>query len=299
MMKQFRDEVAVVTGAGSGIGRALSVALAHAGARLAIADINEKSLAETAQLVQAAHKESQKDSGKALLVRPLDVADRDAVYRFADEVSHELDSASLVVNNAGVAQVASVPALALKDLEWVMGINYWGVVYGTQAFLPAMLRRNHGHIVNISSVFGFIGVAAQAAYCSAKFAVLGYTESLRQDLRTTNIGVSVVHPGGIKTNIARSARHNQGPDLAQRQKEMAARFDEIVITSPEKAAQVILRGVRKNSARILIGRDAVIIDWARRLFPVHYRRFLPFGNEDAPVFDDMVQAGEPAKKSSS
>ena len=291
-MKEFRNEVAVVTGAGSGIGRALALALAREGARLAIADNNAKSLEETAKLVRAEQKTTGTDG---LFVRELDVAQRDAVYQFADEVAQKLDDASLVINNAGVAQVASVPNLALKDLEWVMGINYWGVVYGTQAFLPAMLRRNHGHVVNISSVFGLIGVAAQAAYCSAKFAVLGYTESLRHDLRATNIGVSVVHPGGIQTNIARQARHNQGPDLVERQKTMTERFDEIAITAPPKAAEVILRGVRKNRPRILIGRDAVIIDWARRLFPVNYRRFLPFGGEDEAVFADDIEFGTEKK----
>lgn len=274
-MKNFTDKVAVVTGAGSGIGRALALELAAAGARLALADINETGLKETARLLDL-------DSDR-LLTQTLDVANRDAVYAFADRVVERFGAAHLVFNNAGVALGATVETMRYEDFEWLMGINFWGVVYGTKAFLPHLKAAGEGHIVNVSSVFGLIGVPTQSAYNAAKFAVRGFTEALRQELEIEKCGVSCtsVHPGGIKTNIARNARMGEGmeritgndPDKARRD------FEKMFRTTPEEAASVILKGVRGDKRRVLIGSDARAIDSMQRLLPTSYQRILVAGQK--------------------
>ena len=182
---------------------------------------------------------------------------------------------NLVVNNAGVALGTSIEDMAYEDFEWLMGINFWGVVHGTKAFLPHLIASGDGHVVNISSVFGLIGVPSQGAYNAAKFAVRGYTECLRQELEIAGHPVSAtsVHPGGIKTNIARNARMNEGEGGFSRQ-ETADQFDRMARTTPERAAQVILEGVLRNRRRVLIGTDARIIDWVQRLLPAAYQRGL-------------------------
>src|SRR5262249_3300471 len=177
----------------------------------------------------------------------------------------------LVVNNAGVALSATVEEMTYDDLAWLLGINFWGVVHGTKAFLPHLLRADEGHVVNISSVFGLIGVPSQSAYNASKFAVRGYTEALRQELEGTNVRVTCVHPGGVKTNIVRNGRTVRNTNGEMIDPETMARgFDAMARTSPEKAANIIWSGVLANDPRVLVGTDAHIIDFVQRLFPTGY-----------------------------
>jgi short-subunit dehydrogenase len=260
-LTDFTDRVAAVTGAASGIGRALAEALAARGARLALADIDEAGLADTAARCVG--------RGVKVSTQVLDVADRAAVFAWADAVVAEHGRCDLVVNNAGVAVAATVEALSYDDLEWLMGINFWGVVHGTKAFLPHMKAAGSGHIVNLSSVFGLVAVPTQAAYNASKFAVRGFTDALRMELDIEDCGVSctTVHPGGVKTAIARRARVDASvaaltgtdPETARR------RFDRILLTSPEKAARQILRAVERNQRRVLVGPDAKVIDLLARM----------------------------------
>jgi NADP-dependent 3-hydroxy acid dehydrogenase YdfG len=261
-MRRFADKVAVITGAGSGIGRALSVELARRGARLALSDVDMVSVAETAAQCEK--------EGAEVRHYQLDVADRAAVYAHADAVVGEFGAANLVINNAGVALMATVNEMSWEDLEWVMNIDYWGVVHGTKAFLPHLIASGDGHVVNLSSVFGLIGVPTQSAYNSAKFAVRGFTEALRQEMliERSRVGVSCVHPGGIKTNIVRNARTTEGATTS----DMHRRFHQITLTTPEKAATIILRGVERNRPRILVGPDAYLIDALPRVLGPLYQR---------------------------
>jgi NAD(P)-dependent dehydrogenase (short-subunit alcohol dehydrogenase family) len=261
-VKRFADKVAVITGAGSGIGRALAVELAGRGARLALSDVDMVLVAETAALCEKEGAEARHYE--------LDVADRAAVYAHAEEVVAEFGGVNLVVNNAGVALVAPVAVMGWEDLEWVMNIDYWGVVHGTKAFLPHLIASGDGHVVNISSVFGFVGVPTQSAYNSAKFAVRGFTEALRQEMLIERkpVGVSCVHPGGIQTNIVRNARASEGVNPAR----LRARFDRIALTTPDQAARIILRGVERNRSRILVGPDAYLLDAIPRILGASYQR---------------------------
>jgi NAD(P)-dependent dehydrogenase (short-subunit alcohol dehydrogenase family) len=260
----FTGKVCVVTGAGSGIGRALAIALARDGARLAISDINAQTLGQTA-LIASEHGAEHVEQYE------LDVSDKQAVFEHADAVVRHFDTVNLVVNNAGVAVGKNVIDMPLEDFEWLMGINFWGVIYGSKAFLPHLISSGDGHLVNISSVFGIIGVPGQSAYNAAKFGVRGFTEALRQEMLNAGspVRVSCVHPGGIRTNIARSAR----TDAADPEKE-AEMFDKIARVSPESAAETILRGVRRGSARILIGHDARAIDIMARVLGPEYQQIV-------------------------
>ncbi len=274
-MKNFKDKVCVITGAASGIGRALAMRLGDEGARLVICDIRSDMLAETKKLI------TQK--GGQAETHIVDVSDRDAVFALAAHVDDQFGGADLVVNNAGVAQIAAIHDLSLDDFKWVMDINFWGVVHGTQAFLPQMRRRDTGHIANVSSIFGLISVPRQAAYNSAKFAVLGFTDAVRHDLQNTNINTTCIHPGGINTNIVRHARFLQSADMEREREEAITSFAKITMTEPDKAARIILNAIRKRKVRVRVGADAILVDIARRLFPVHYLRFIPFfgNNNDA------------------
>ncbi|MGH3861122.1 SDR family NAD(P)-dependent oxidoreductase [Actinokineospora sp.] len=256
-MRSFAGKVAVVTGAGSGIGRALVVALVAEGAKVAASDIDVAGLAETATL-----------AGGEVRKYKLDVADRDAIYAHAEQVAADFGKVDLVINNAGVALQGTVAQMSDEDMHWIMDVDFWGVAHGSRAFLPHLVA-SRGHLVNVSSVFGLIGVPTQSAYNAAKFAVRGFTEALRQEMRIegTKVGVSCVHPGGIKTNIARNGRVSNPDDAAA----FVKALDKVAMTSPERAARTILNGVKRDRARILIGADAYAMDALPRIFGSFYQ----------------------------
>jgi len=266
-MKSFADKVAAITGAGSGMGRTLAVALARRGCHVAVSDINEDGLAETATLA-AAH-------GVKVTSRRVDVAKRDQVYPWADEVVRDHGRCNLVFNNAGVGHSSTIEGVEYADFEWIVGINFWGVVYGTKAFLPHLKASGEGHVVNTSSLFGLVGIPSQGTYNATKFAVRGFTEALREELEVTRSSVSAtcVHPGGIKTNIARSARmdpslkHLGVKDLEKTR----SSFEKMFRVTAEDAAETILRGVQRNARRVLIGADAHFLDALQRLMPGSYQ----------------------------
>lgn len=254
-----------VTGAASGIGRALALRLADLGADLALADRDEVGLASLAETIRA--KQSVK-----VTTTQLDVSRHADVAQFAASAIAAHPKLNIVVNNAGVALLGDHDDVTLADFEWLMSINFWGVVYGTQAFLPHLARQPEAHIVNLSSVFGLIGPPGQTAYAASKFAVRGYTEAIRHEIeeRGWPVRVSTVHPGGIKTNIVRNARATT--NLSNQKAEIASNFEGMARSTPEQAAQCIVDGIVKNQVRILIGRDARLIDRLQRLMPVgHYR----------------------------
>ncbi|TNE93886.1 MAG: SDR family oxidoreductase [Gammaproteobacteria bacterium] len=258
-MKDLNNKVAVVTGAGSGIGRALALALAERGCRLAVSDVNKEGLAETVKALKGSEVKSYY----------LDVSDRDAIYAHAEAVKKDFGQVNLVINNAGVALSATVREMTDEDFKWVMDIDFWGVAHGTRAFLPHLIASGDGHVVNISSVFGLIGVPKQSAYNAAKFAVRGFTESLRQEMQLENqpVSVSCVHPGGIRTNIANAARMGKSENADAQRKG----FDKLAMTTPEKAAQIIVKGILKDESRILVGPDAWGIEAINRLLGSAYQ----------------------------
>ncbi|MBL6761612.1 MAG: SDR family NAD(P)-dependent oxidoreductase [PS1 clade bacterium] len=266
-MRQFKDKICVITGAASGIGAACALAMAADGALVIGTDLRQDMLAETKAAVEK--------QGGRMETFMVDVADRDAMFDLAATVEKNHGAADLILNNAGVAFGATVEEMPLDDFKWLMDINFWGVVNGTQAFLPHFRAKGSGHVANVSSIFGLIGVPTQSAYNAAKFGVLGFTEALRHEMRDGNIGVSTIHPGGINTNIVRHARFQQGPDAETEREEAIERFAQLTRTQPDGAAKVIMKGIRKNKARILIGPDAHVVDWIRRLFPANYLRLLP------------------------
>jgi NADP-dependent 3-hydroxy acid dehydrogenase YdfG len=262
-MEGFASKVAVVTGAGSGIGQALAVELAHSGAKLAICDVDTEGLAQTEGRIKAI--------GAPVKTDRLDVTEREAFLAYADQVNEHFGTVNQIYNNAGIAFHGDVEVSQFKDIERVMDVDFWGVVNGTKAFLPHLIASGDGHIINISSVFGLLSVPGQAAYNSAKFAVRGFTEALRQEMILAGhpVGVTTVHPGGIKTAIARNAEAVEGLDTAQ----LAKMFDKrLARTSPQRAAQIILDAVRKNKARVLVGTDAKILDILVRLTGSGYQR---------------------------
>jgi NAD(P)-dependent dehydrogenase (short-subunit alcohol dehydrogenase family) len=271
-MKDLRGRVAAVTGAGSGIGRALATELARRGAHLALADIDDAGLAETVSRCEG--------RGVKITSQHLDVANRDAVYAWADRVVADHGAVNLVVNNAGVALGATVESMSYEDFEWLMNINFWGVVYGTKAFLPHLKASGEGHVVNLSSVFGLISVPSQSAYNAAKFAVRGFTDTLRMELEIEGAPVSAttIHPGGIKTNIARNARMDPSvTEMAGDPEKARGDFERLFITSPEKAARQILAAVQRDRRRALIGPDAKLIDFVSRLPATLYQTALEKG----------------------
>ncbi len=263
-MTHFTGKVAVVTGAGSGIGRALAVELARRGARVALSDVDVAGLAETETLVRAIGAEVRTDT--------LDVSQRELVLAYADAVAEHFGVVNLVFNNAGIAFTGSVEQMSFKDIDRVMDVDFWGVVNGTKAFLPHLVASGDGHVVNISSVFGLFSVPTQSAYNAAKFAVRGFTESLRQEMINDGrpVKVTCVHPGGIKTNIARNSEQVDGLD----HDDLASSFDKLARTSPATAANVILKGVERDRARVLIGADAWVLDKLVRVTGSGYQRLV-------------------------
>jgi NAD(P)-dependent dehydrogenase (short-subunit alcohol dehydrogenase family) len=252
---------AYVSGAASGIGRAVAVRLARHGCPMALVDQDEAGLEETAALIDG-----------PVLTRRLDVRDRQAQFAFAAEVADWAPAPlGMVFNNAGVATSQTVAESAVEDDEWVLAINLGGVINGVRAFLPILLAQDSGVIVNTSSVFGLVGMPAQSAYCASKFAVRGFTDSLRQELRGSGVDAVTVHPGGIKTNILRNARYHSHPTQPDLSHEEANRqFDAIAFTTPERAAKVIHDGVKRGRSRILVGPDAYVFDALARLAPTRY-----------------------------
>jgi len=264
---QVDGRTAYVSGAASGIGRAVALRLAAHGCPVAIADQNEDGLRETADLISG-----------PVLTRKLDVRDRQAQMAFAAEVAEWAPAPlGMVFNNAGVATSQSIADGAIEDDEWVVDINFGGVVNGVRSFLPILQRQNSGVIVNTSSVFGLVGIPFQSSYCSSKFAVRGFTESLRHELRGTGVSAVTVHPGGVKTNIARNARyhaHPLQPDLSH--EDAAKQFDAMAFTTPDRAAEIIHHGVKAGRSRILVGPDAYVFDALARLAPTRYFDVLAF-----------------------
>ena len=273
----YRNHVAAITGAGSGMGRELAIHLAKMGCHVALSDINPEQLAATKQLL------ANYDVNITMTV--LDVSDNKAVEAWADSVMSDYGKVNFIFNNAGVALYSTVEGGSISELEWVMNINFWGVVYGTKAFLPLIKNSvkksqfgEHGHIINISSLFGLTAQPSQSAYNSSKFAVRGFTESLRQELNIQNCGVSAtcIHPGGIKTNIANSARGNESiHDIGMSTGPKAIRsFNKFLKFDANEAAWIILQAAATNQQRCLIGNDAKIVDAIQRVFPSHYSQVL-------------------------
>ncbi|MCB1693890.1 MAG: SDR family NAD(P)-dependent oxidoreductase [Pseudomonadales bacterium] len=260
-MKDFSGRVAAITGAGSGMGRALAILLAREGCHVAIADVSEDGLHQTM---------SQLPDSVTATSHVVDVSDRAVVETFAADVERAHGAVHMIFNNAGVSVTDTAEHMRLEDFEWLMNINFWGVVHGTRAFLPYLEKVDDAHIVNTSSIFGTIAVPLQSAYNASKFAVRGYTFSLRTELRGSHIGVSCVQPGGVKTNIVRSSRYVATDNEAPTREEFIASFDRLARLTPEDAAARILKGVRKNKARILVGGDAHVAAWLERLFPTGY-----------------------------
>jgi NADP-dependent 3-hydroxy acid dehydrogenase YdfG len=264
-MKGFDGKVAVVTGAGSGIGQALAIELGRSGAKLAISDVDTEGLAVTEERLTAICAPVKADR--------LDVTEREAFQVYADAVKDHYGSVNQVYNNAGIAYTGSIEISQFKDLERVMDVDYWGVVNGTKVFLPHLIASGDGHIVNVSSVFGLLAVPGQAAYNAAKFAVRGFTEALRQEMIVAGhpVKVTCVHPGGIKTAIARNAVTADGLD----QEALAHFFDKrLASTTAQKAARVILDGVSKNKPRVLVGTDAKALDLLARVTGSGYQRLV-------------------------
>jgi short-subunit dehydrogenase len=261
----LQGSAAAVTGAASGIGRALAREFAARGCDLALADVDEPGLESVSKEIAALH-------GRRVTTQRVDVGDPKQIENFAQTVVASFPNLNILVNNAGVALRGDFDEYDQSQMEWLMGINFWGVVRGTRAFLPHLKRQPLAHIVNISSIFGIVAPAGQSAYCSAKFAVRGFSESLRHELAMSksSVRLTVVHPGGIATNIARRApagTHLRNPMSAE---EVGDRFAKVARTSPQVAAQRIIRGIERNEPRVLIGADAKLMEIVQRLRPVTY-----------------------------
>jgi NAD(P)-dependent dehydrogenase (short-subunit alcohol dehydrogenase family) len=259
------NRVAVITGAGSGIGRATALSMARRGCHLALADINEAAAQDTARTAQAL--------GVRATAHRLDVADRAAVAAFPEEVERVHRRADLVMNNAGVALGGTFEQVSEQDFDWLLDINFHGVVRMTRAFLPLLHRSDDARIVNVSSIYGIITPPGQAAYAASKFAVRGFSNVLRHELEGSTVGVSVVHPGGVATSIARNARIPQGapPDEVERGRKT---MEKLLRMAPEQAGEIIVRGIEKRRARILVGSDAKAAAFLERLAPVGYWNLL-------------------------
>ena len=263
--QKINGAVAVITGASSGMGQALAKQLAGYGCHLALVDVNAKGLAETAALV---------GTGITCTQHKVDVSDREAMETLAQQVVTQHGRVNMVFNNAGVAASGNLEVLPYEDFEWLMGINFWGVVHGCKAFLPYLRQAEWGHLINTSSVFGLISVPTQTAYHAAKFAVKGFTDSLAQELAESNIQVSCVMPGGVKTNIVRSSRFVASDNTSPTKEEMVTSFETFANLTSDQAAAEILHGVAHSRLRILVGRDAQLLAALVRLMPVRYSNVL-------------------------
>ena len=263
----FNNKVAAITGAGSGMGRALAEVLARRDCHLAISDINSAALKETQARIESS-------ASVSVSCHELDVSDRQQVEQFAADVVDRHGQVNMIFNNAGVSVTDTAEHMAYEDFEWMMSINFWGVVYGSKSFLPYFKEMDEAHIINTSSIFGVIAVPSQSAYNASKFAVRGYTYAMRQELLESNIGVSCVQPGGVKTNIIRSSRYVATDNEAPTKEEFISQFEEMAGLTSAQAAEQILRGVLANKAQILVGRDAKTIALVERIAPTGYQKLL-------------------------
>lgn len=260
----FKGSVTLITGAASGMGRYLAIQAAQRGAHVIATDVNAAGLEETRAMAQSA--------GQSIETKVLDVADKEAIKTFAQSVTPTFNNRKLIlINNAGVALLSGTfEHTPIEDFEWLININLWGVIRMTKAFYPYLIARNEGHIVNLSSVFGLAGVANNSAYCTAKFGVRGFTETIRMELKGTGVNTTCVHPGGIKTNIAKNAPAKGDFVTEEIRKEAVSRFNKVAMTTAEDAARQILDAVEKKQEKLLIGSDARLLNTIVRLFPVSY-----------------------------
>jgi NAD(P)-dependent dehydrogenase (short-subunit alcohol dehydrogenase family) len=258
-MKSFKDKVAVVTGAGSGIGRHLCLQLAQAGAHVAMSDVNELGLVETLKLMPP---------DATIKCYRVDVSSKEQVFAHAEDVKRDFGTAHYIFNNAGVSLAGTIAQVTIEEIEWQLGINLWGVIYGTKAFLPMLLAQREGHIINISSLFGLVACATQGPYNVTKFGVRGWTECLWQELEGTGVSATSVHPGGIKTEIAHMARMSVNAD--QSVIDNMKKADKMLLTPPADMACAILDGVSRDKKRIIYGHGAKALNWFQRLMPVYY-----------------------------
>lgn len=259
-MKTLSGKVAAVTGAGSGIGRALAVRLAKEGCHLALSDINLVSLEQTQELITA--------DRVSVSLYQVDVADRDQVRRYASDAATRHGGVDLVINNAGLTVLDSIEDIVIEDFERVMNVDFWGVVHGTQAFLPHLRTAPEGHVVNVGSIHSFMANARNGAYCAAKSAIRGFTESLGEELRGSSIHVTLVMPGGVKTNIVSGSVVSDSADAASTKQAFVDAHAKASPTSPEKAADIMIRAILRNRRRVPLGPDAHFYDVATRLAPV-------------------------------
>lgn len=271
-MKNYKGKVALVTGAGSGIGKQLSLKLARLGCNLLLTDVNQLNLNEVSQQCDAM------STGVTVRSFSCDVSKLEKVQALREFTQEQFSGLDLLINNAGVAFKGTVEDTEYHDYDWIMGINFWGVVYGCKELLPLLRLSADAHIVNVSSIFGLIALPEQSAYNASKFAVRGFTESLQQELSNTNISVSCVLPGGVKTNIVDSSRQSASNKAdAEYQDAEKEAFKQMLKTTPEQAACIILDGVKANKTRILVGRDARHLDGLARLLPALYTKVIAWG----------------------
>jgi short-subunit dehydrogenase len=264
-MKQYKDCVAVITGAASGIGKALAITLADRGCHLALADTDMQGLQSLQQELRSL--------GTECLIAQLDVSDDLAFVAFAQQVYDRFARIDMLFNNAGVSLIDSVENQKLEDFHWLMNINFWGVVHGTNACLPYLKASPSAHIVNVSSLFGLLSLPLQSAYNASKYAVKGFSEALKMEMAGSNVAVHCVHPGGIKTNIANNAKIST---TAVPKSQILADFNKQAKTTATQAAAIILQGIDKKRRRILVGPDAKLLDLISRWFPSTYEKILGF-----------------------
>jgi butyryl-CoA dehydrogenase len=276
MSEYFKNSIVIITGAASGIGRELLVQFSEKKVPIIALDIDSKGLEESKKL-------AQKD-GAEIITYTIDIGNKEQINDFAAQIIPTLNNRKLIlINNAGVAlMTGNFDDTTLENMEWLFDINYWGAVRLTKAFYPYMIKMDKGHIVNVSSIFGLGGFAYQSAYCSSKFAIRGFTETLRMELLYSNIQTTSVHPGGIKTNITKNSKSSEKLSAAQQQ--VADRFAKMARTTPQKAAAKIIKAIENKKQKLLIGPDAYVVDILVRLFPVLYTKLSVNGLEK--VFSD-------------
>lgn len=263
-MRDLKGKVAVITGAGSGIGRGLAVNLAKEGCSLALADVDETGLSETLQLLEDENVEAR--------IYHVDVSNQERVYHFADEVNEDFGKVDIVINNAGVQLKETLEDVTYKDFDWLMGINLYGVIYGCKAFLPYLKKQPMANLVNVSSVQGFFTNPNSGPYCTSKFAIRGFTLTLAQELRDSTVNVSCVYPGGVRTNIVKNERFYKTAHPKISKEDEAALFEKYVCwTSADKAARIIIKGIKKNKPSILVGPDAYFYAFMSRLMPMTWQ----------------------------